>query len=82
MIRITSFLRGPYMIVVTDPQNPNDEAYPAVVAPEGGYETKEAAVEYIQQNYLNRKTPYLGLHFNVAPFRTETSFGHFCSWED
>lgn len=79
---VTGFVDGPFLIVVTDPNNPLDECYPIVVAPEGGYKTKEEAILYIERNFAHRKVPYLALKFTVAPIRSEDSFGVFCSWED
>jgi class 3 adenylate cyclase len=80
-VTVTSFIHGPFMIVVTDPTNPKDDAYPQVVAPDGGYATKEAALDFIAQ-FATRKTPYLGLHFAVVQRSSENDFGRFCSWED
>lgn len=72
---------GPFVIVITDPSNPEDDAYPMVVSPSGGYPTKEAALAYIEF-FAQRKEPYLGLHFRVVALDTEESFAGFCSWED
>jgi hypothetical protein len=81
-LSVTCFEAGPFMIVVTDPAQPDDAAYPMVIAPEGGYATKEAAIAYIDRCFANRATPYLGLHFAVAQLDGERDFVQFCSWED
>lgn len=80
-IEVTDLVEGPFVIVVTDPQQPQDRDYPIVVAPSGGFPDKEAALRYIE-TYAGRKTPYLGLKFQVSPLRTQDSFNRFCSWED
>lgn len=71
---------GPFVIVITDPKQ-EDDAFPMVVSPSGGYPTKEAALAYIDF-FAKRKEPYLGLHFSVISLDTEGSFARFCSWED
>lgn len=81
-VSVTDYLHGPFEIVVTDPSNPLDKTYPMVVAPDGGYPTKEAALEYIEKHFAHRKTPYLDLHFSVAQRSSEQSFIAYCSWED
>ena len=79
---VTDFIHGPFEIVVVDPNNPLDQAYPIVVAPEGGYTTKEAALQFIEEHFAHRKDPYLGLRFHVTQRSSEQSFIQFCSWED
>jgi hypothetical protein len=81
-LRVTGFVHGPFAIVVTNPSNPQDNAYPIVVCPEGGFKTTGEAVLYIQKDYANRKEPYLGLTFAVAPMWLQNTFDGFCSWED
>jgi hypothetical protein len=79
---VTGFIHGPFAVVVTNPVDPKDEAYPIVVCPKGGFETTGEAVKYIEKNYANRKEPYLGLTFAVAPLWSQNNFNGFCSWED
>jgi hypothetical protein len=81
-VSVTTFVNGPFMIVATDPQGPSDGAYPMVVAPPGGYATKDAALAYIDRCFAKRATPYLGMHFAVVRLNTEREFVQFCSWED
>ena len=81
-IIVTKFSTGPYVIVVTDKAKPDDDAFPMVVAPKGGFSSTTDAVRYIQDEFANRATPYLGLTFHIAPLRSLQSFSHFCSWED
>jgi hypothetical protein len=79
---VTGFLHGPFVIVVTNPSDPNDDAYPIVVCPDKGFETSGEAVKYIEKHYANRKKPYLGLNFAISPMWGQNTFGGFCSWED
>lgn len=81
-VEVTEFTHGPFVIVVTDPSNPTDRAFPTVISPKGGYKTKEEALAYIETNFAHRKVPYLGMHFSVAQLDDESSFMRFCSWED
>lgn len=80
-VTITDLIHGPFVIVVSSLEDPNDDAYPMVVSPPGGYPTKEAALEYIER-FGRRKTPYLGLHFAVVKIQREPDLIVFCSWED
>jgi hypothetical protein len=81
MINLTSSSISHFAIIVTDPENPEDAAFPLVISPPNGYNSKEEAIAYIE-NFTNRKIPYLGLHFNTVTINSENSFGLFCSWED
>ena len=80
-IEVTDFIEGPFVIVVTDPQQPGDRDYPMVIAPPGGFQDKETAVRFIE-TFAARKTPYLGLKFQVSGLRTPDSFVRYCSWEE
>ena len=79
-VTICDFIHGPFVIVITDPNNPSDAMYPIVVSPSGGYKTKEEALGYIEV-FAKREKPYLGLHFAIAQLQDEQSFGAYCSWE-
>jgi len=79
---VTGFIYGPFAIVVTNPLQPKDDAYPLIVCPEGGFQTADEALLYIEKNYANRKEPYLGLTFSVSPMWSQNNFDGFCSWED
>lgn len=81
-IKKTEYIQGPFVIVVTVPDTPDDEAFPVVVAPPAGFSRIEQAEEYIESNFATRKEPYLGCHFEIVPFRSLGSFVKFCSWED
>lgn len=78
-VKITSFMNGPFVIVVSVP---DDEDFPIVVSPPGGFEKAQDALDYIEINFSKRKEPYLGCDFTIAPMRTPFSFIQFCSWED
>ena len=82
-VRVNEMVKGPYTIYVenTIDLDPKDWDYQAV-APEGGWPDVAAALAYIEDNYANRKEPYLGLKFHVVPMRTPGSFNQYCSWED
>lgn len=75
------FTEGPFVVIVTDPSDPEDKDYPFVVAPDGGFPTREAAEQWVDL-YKGRKEPYVGLHFIVTVLRSQESFMRFCSWED
>lgn len=79
---ITEFLNGPFEIVVTNPESPNDKAFPIVISPDGVYQTSEQAVQYVEKHFANRKTPYLDLQFYVVSKFNEREFIEFCSWEE
>lgn len=78
-VKITDYITGPFVIVVTVP---DDDAFPMVISPPDGFKTREEALEYINIHFANRKEPYLGCHFSIAPLRTPSSFIIFCSWEE
>jgi hypothetical protein len=80
-VSVTDLIHGPFAVVVTDPQHPDDDQYPMVVSPLGGYATKEKALELVE-SFANTKVPYLGLHFHVTQLSSPSSFVAFCSWED
>jgi len=80
-VEVTNVFNGPFVIIVTDLEQPEDPDYPMVVAPPGGFPNKEEALRYIE-TYAKRKVPYLGLKFRVTPLCTLESFHVFCSWED
>lgn len=80
-VSITDYIHGPFCIVVNDLARPDDNDYPLVVSPEGGYKSKEEALQYIER-FAHRKEPYLGLHFRIEQLGTPDSFTRFCSWED
>jgi hypothetical protein len=80
-VRVTDFVNGPFVIVVTDPTKPDDLSYPMVIAPDGGFADKEAAQGYID-DFARRKEPYLGLHVAIAQLSSLSSFIKFCSWEE
>ena len=75
------FKEGPFAVVVTNPGE-EDGVYPLIVAPDGGFASKDEAEAWIQGSYAERKEPFLGLHFAVTCVRTPGSFNQFCSWED
>jgi hypothetical protein len=79
-VSVTLFEKGPFTIVVTQPGFEQDEAFPMVVAPPGGFDTKEAALAYVDA-FAKRPEPYLGMHFNIVQLETPDAFGVFCSWE-
>lgn len=71
---------GPFVIIVT--ASDDEEFETQVVAPPMGFNRKEQAVRYIEENFANRKEPYLGCQFEIVAMRTLASFIQFCSWED
>lgn len=79
---VTDLIHGPFCLVVTDPRHADDAEYPMVVAPEGGFKTKDEARKYIEDHFAHRKEPYLGLFFKVQQISTGADFIRFCSWED
>ena len=80
-VSVTDNERGPFVIIVTSFDDLKDPAYPMVIGPEGGYATKDEALEYIEA-FAKRKTPYLNQHFSVVLRVSGEDFGRFCSWED
>lgn len=79
-VTVTDFKNGPYTIIVTDYSGDGPkEAFPMLVVPNEPYKTREEARAFIDQ-FEKHDPPYLGLHFEVAPLRTEDSFGTFISW--
>ena len=81
-VRVTDYVHGPFAIVVTDPARPDDADYPMIVAPEGGFATKEAAIDYLDKLVAKRKVPYLGLHYVITQVTSPSGFMRYCSWED
>jgi hypothetical protein len=79
--QVTNLIHGPFCIVVTNPQSNDDADYPVVVAPEGGFKTKDEARGYIEKHFAHRKEPYLGLFFKVQQLSSGDDFIRFCSWE-
>lgn len=77
----TKFRQGPFAIIVDDPTK-RDDAYPFVVAPEGGFADKATARAYIEENFANREEKYLGLQFMITVLRTPGAFNQYCSLED
>jgi hypothetical protein len=82
-ITVTDFNLGPFCVVVTDPNNPNDDAFPYVITMGIAecYDTA-AIVRWIEDNFAKRAVPYLGLRLSIVPERTPRDFVGFCSWED
>lgn len=77
-VTITSFINGPYALVVSKPDAPDDEQYPMVISPPDGFVTTQDAVDFATR-FTGRN---LGLFFNVAAFRDMDSFIGYCSWEE
>lgn len=72
MVKETSFLEGPYVLVVTNTERPEDDAI--VVAPQGGFQTREEAKEYATQFDVE------GMTFVIAPLRLPRFFNQYMSW--
>jgi len=81
-LTVTDLIHGPFCLVVTDTKHTDDGEYPMVVAPEGGFQTKEEALRYVEQHFAHRKEPYLGLAFKVRQMTSTPDFIRYCSWED
>ena len=81
-LKITGYSNGPFVVIITFSQ-PEMEDETQVISPPGGFETKEAAMEFIEE-YDIKKRPEAGkgLMFEVAPLRSPRSFMVFCSWVD
>lgn len=79
-VKVTTALCGPYVIVADLGEDDIDS--PILIGPPNGYPTLEEARDYIEVYFANRKEPYLGIKFTIAPFRSPGSFTRFCSWED
>jgi hypothetical protein len=79
-------MNGPWMIIVEPENSANEdkekEIYPFVIAPPEGFASKKDAIKYVEDNFANRKTPYLNLTFTIVAWRSPSEFIAFCSWED
>jgi hypothetical protein len=51
-VKITNQSKGPFVVLVTDPLNLKDEAFPMVISPLNGYHSKEDALSYIKISLL------------------------------
>lgn len=74
---VTNMVQGPFVLVVTWSigTDPPDHDFPMVVGPEGGFATKEAALEVAKQ-YEDDDL----FQCCVAPLRDPGSLKRFMSW--
>jgi hypothetical protein len=78
-IRVTEFIHGPFVIYVS---SDSDSEITQVVSPPGGFPGTAEALTYIEREFANRKTPYLGMRFDIVQIVTPHEFNAFCSWEE
>lgn len=82
MITETSYIHGPFVLIVTNQQSPEDPSYPMVVEPTDGFPSKEAARKYAEAADASMAKQGEERCFNwyIAQRSSLADFKNFCSF--
>lgn len=74
-MRVTPYTAGPFFVLVSNPALPEDDF---LVGPDGGFSTKEQAIEFVQHWEAQEESK--GLTYSVLHSVPPVSFKAYMSW--